>query len=364
MYVYWREYQLYKGQTNTELMAEHLNNMSVAYQTNMEVWAKDRETMSDRKVHSPAFLTGAAGLHTLGALLYKETGNMTEMLRSYKELMNCLSLCKGKHALDDLLFGNAGYLYCLLTLYGTDSTLFNCKSEIMEVVSLLKKEGLAAGSKEMLLFPYPRESSKLYYGAAHGLMGILYMIIKAITMVPQLEKDVELLSAVEKSCEFVLAKQYPSGNFPSSHGSTDDRLVHFCHGAAGAIPFLLAAYRTFKRDAYLTAALKAGEAVWAKGILKKGNGICHGITGNGYTFHSLYRATGDDKWKYRCQMLADASWNEEIQAETRVYKDPQRLVKGKPDTPYSLMEGLGGTAVFYADLLGKAEAVRFPGYEL
>jgi len=32
---------------------------------------------------------------------------------------------------------------------------------------------------------------------------------------------------------------------------------------------------------------KIGELIWEKGILVKGNGLCHGITGNGYMLHSL-----------------------------------------------------------------------------
>jgi hypothetical protein len=38
------------------------------------------------------------------------------------------------------------------------------------------------------------------------------------------------------------------------------------------------------------AASKCGKLTWEQGILYKGNGICHGITGNGYMLHCLYRA--------------------------------------------------------------------------
>ena len=37
------------------------------------------------------------------------------------------------------------------------------------------------------------------------------------------------------------------------------------------------------------AAEKAGELVWEEGLLLKGNGLCHGIAGNAYFLHSLYR---------------------------------------------------------------------------
>ena len=39
----------------------------------------------------------------------------------------------------------------------------------------------------------------------------------------------------------------------------------------------------------MQAAQLAGEITWDEGILLKGSGICHGITGNGYLLHNLYR---------------------------------------------------------------------------
>ena len=37
------------------------------------------------------------------------------------------------------------------------------------------------------------------------------------------------------------------------------------------------------------AAMAAGDLTWKQGLLLKGNGLCHGISGNGYLLHSLYR---------------------------------------------------------------------------
>ena len=34
---------------------------------------------------------------------------------------------------------------------------------------------------------------------------------------------------------------------------------------------------------------KIGNIIWKEGLLKKGNGLCHGISGNGYLLHALYR---------------------------------------------------------------------------
>jgi hypothetical protein len=98
-------------------------------------------------------------------------------------------------------------------------------------------------------------------------------------------------------------------------------------------------------------------------MLLKGNGICHGITGSSYGLHSLYRATGNHLWLQRSYRMALATAEEEIQTLCRHYRDPGRLVKGICDTPYSLMEGIGGNISLYCDLLDQ-ESVRIPGYEI
>lgn len=59
--------------------------------------------------------------------------------------------------------------------------------------------------------------------------------------------------------------------------------------------------------------------VWQKGLLKKGNGLCHGITGNGFSLHSLYRGlkafghVGEaEEWRARAWTFAKASVDPKI----------------------------------------------------
>lgn len=53
------------------------------------------------------------------------------------------------------------------------------------------------------------------------------------------------------------------------------------------------------------AATMAGENIWLNGILKKGFGLCHGISGNGYGLLSLYRHTKNEDWLYRALTFAN-----------------------------------------------------------
>ena len=57
----------------------------------------------------------------------------------------------------------------------------------------------------------------------------------------------------------------------------------------------------FKDEAYQQLAIKCGESVWERGLLKKGYGLCHGTCGNAFMLMALYKATGDKLWLNRAQ---------------------------------------------------------------
>lgn len=86
-------------------------------------------------------------------------------------------------------------------------------------------------------------------------------------------------------------------------------------------------FQVFKKESYLRTAVKCGEVVWSRGILKKGYGLCHGVSGNAYTFISLYQHTNDLKYLYRACKFAELCM--------RQAKDYDRI----PDRPFSLFEG-------------------------
>jgi hypothetical protein len=115
------------------------------------------------------------------------------------------------------------------------------------------------------------------------------------------------------------------------------------------------------------------DVVWARGLLRKGVGLCHGISGNACLFLYLFRATRSAKYLHRAWAFARFSLSDECARETwnkpdevrrlalsACVSDPKltstwRLV---PHTqPYCLFNGLAGSAWFCADLLRVAKAV-------
>lgn len=185
---------------------------------------------------------------------------------------------------------------------------------------------------------------------------------------------------VQPATDFLLGVCFPSGNLPSSlESSHTDRLVHWCHGAPGFVHLMAHAHKvrldhnrlldfntlstihslvahillqTYGNQYYLDAAVKCGEVVWERGLLRKGYGLCHGVSGNAYTFLQLYQLTG--KVLYFNRAVRFAEWCvSSAQRECRV-----------PDRPYSLFEGLAGVTYFYVDLLALPDSATFPALEL
>lgn len=65
------------------------------------------------------------------------------------------------------------------------------------------------------------------------------------------------------------------------------------------ILFCFLSLQVFKEEKYLKEAMECSDVIWQRGLLRKGYGICHGTSGNGYSFLSLYQLTQDKKYLYR-----------------------------------------------------------------
>ena len=94
-------------------------------------------------------------------------------------------------------------------------------------------------------------------------------------MKPDVEDD------LRKSVDYIL-NQEMQANYPPVPGESRDdwnELIHWCHGAPGVVYLLGKAYLIWKDEKYILAAMRCGDLIWRKGLLRKGPGICHGIAG-------------------------------------------------------------------------------------
>ncbi|KAK4420346.1 LanC-like protein GCR2 [Sesamum alatum] len=289
------------------------------------------------------FICGRAGVCALGAVVAHHKGDEQlchQYLAQFKEIK------LSKDLPDELLYGRAGFLWASSFLNKSIGKDTISSARMRAVVDEIIKSGrrLAKG-RCPLMFEW---HGKRYWGAAHGLAGIMHVLMDVDLKPDEAEH-------VKGTLRYMIKNRFPSGNYPSSEGSETDRLVHWCHGAPGVALTLAKAAKVFGSEEFLQAAIDAGKVVWNRGLLKR-VGVCHGISGNAYVFLSLYQLTGKPEFLYRAKAFSCFLHN---RAQTLI---SEGIMHGG-DQPYSLFEGIGGMAHLFLDITKPSQA-RFPAYEL
>ena len=389
IYLYWRQFLHYKT-------AESLNNFKVAIETNLSII-----NQTGREKSSNSFFEGNAGIFTLGCVCSLYTNNKKEFDAYFNELMNLRDISYGKTCELEILYGCAGYLYSLLLLKKevvTSKTqlvsmeqLIILDDEIKNLSLHLIKSGRIHQQKysweHSLLFPFSVQDNypSFYLGAAHGLIGVLYLILCTIKFFPDFcqrysDNVLDIRQTLFANLKYIQSLQLSStGNFPS-HVAGDDgaQTVQFCHGAVGAVHLFILAKEIFGDFSFGKTALGCAKCLWERGILLKGNGVCHGMSGVTYGLIKLYKYTKDESLLLKALGILRCTWDPKIREIVSKVKDPQRYTIGLPDRPYSLMEGEAGDLCLCYDLhryisdviVNKIDddkdnlIVVFPGYEI
>ncbi|KDP24150.1 hypothetical protein JCGZ_25807 [Jatropha curcas] len=341
-----QDFTLYSGSLGTAFfllktyqVSNNKNDLSLCLQI---VKACDSASLASRDL---TFICGRAGVCAIGAVAAKHAND--EALKNY--YLNQFGEVKlSRDHPDELLYGRSGYLWACLFLNKHIGEGTIPPTTIRAVASEIIKNGreLAKDGGPPLMYEWYGER---YWGAAHGLAGIMHVLM-----------DVELkpdeVEDVKGTLNYMIKNRFPSGNYPPSEEDRKrDVLVHWCHGAPGVALTLVKAAKVFGVDEFLQAAVDAAEVVWNRGLLKR-VGICHGISGNAYVFLSLYRMTGNLEFLYRAKAFTSFLLD-------RAHKLISAGEMNGGDSPYSLFEGIGGMAYLFLDTTEPSES-RFPAYEL
>lgn len=335
---------------------ESLNKSSLHNAKNFIEHAK--QNLSKKPEDAASFLCGNAGVLSVSTIIHQHLGDSQTAKQDVSQFLSGVPVCLKKnfnrYGCDEVLFGRAGYLSGIYWLNQNLAKEQRMSSEIVSnIVDAIIQSGSEYSKASKLRIPLMWECyGSRYLGAAHGISSILHMILESGLFDSQ---DLQNLSPkqmlVKTSIDTFLQMQSPDGNFPSNYdkaGQSEYKLVHWCHGAPGAVYLFAKAYLVFKEQKYLDACLLAGELVWSKGLLRKGPGICHGVGGNGYVFLLLYRLTNEPRHLYRASKFADFLNHRDFLMEATT-----------PDRPLSLFEGVAGTVCFLIDLL-QPEKSSFP----
>ena len=194
----------------------------------------------------------------------------------------------------------------------------------------------------------------------------------------------EIAETVTGLCNFAIAN---NGHLqtcvpPRQIGSPTSPIVQVCHGSPGILLLMACA----RRNAHLTAnywqpewdqAIKlASERIWEEGLLSKGGGLCHGITGNSWPLLLMH-----DCFEYEGELMEEAKRNYKSRTQTADLPSTQPELTGDyflskalalllhvretppfntspqpgsndyrmPDMPYALTEGLTGTMCAWSE---------------
>ncbi|GFP78788.1 lanc-like protein gcl2 [Phtheirospermum japonicum] len=306
------------------------------------VKACDSSSIQSRDV---TFLCGRGGVCALGAVVAKYM-NDDQLLHYYLAQFKEIRL-SDDHP-DELLYGRTGYLWSCLFLnkhLGNETIPLTSLSGIVRsVVRHGRTLGKSGGSPLMFEFHGER-----YWGAAHGLAGIMRVLM-------EFELAPDELEDVKGTLKYMIKNRFPSGNYPASEADKQrDVLVQWCRGASGIALTLVKAAEVFGDKEFLQAAMEAAEVVWNRGLLRR-VGMCHGISGNAYVFLSLYRLTGIVEYLYRAKAFACF-----LLDGAHMLITAGELHGG--DAEFSLFEGIGGMAHLFLDMVEPNNA-RFPAFEL
>ena len=390
IYIYWKQYLFY------DKKKEYLEKFNQALKTNTSIIEKMNEE-EDKTTNS--FFMGDSGIYLFYCIYACEISKKDIFDDNFNKLINLKEMSEDEHSEVELLYGTSGYLYSLLFLKKYLLSLKNnniadknqdklLNDTIIEIFNLLLNNGIKSMNQykwnKCLLFPFHISGNrppKFYLGAAHGLIGSLYILLCTIKFFPELIKHqitinknkISISDIILKSLKYIQSLQIKStGNFPSDvEGNDSGDKVHFCHGCIGAIYLFLLAEEFFPNNGFKDTAFLSNHSLWERGLLYKGNGVCHGMSGVIFALIKLFKYSNNDLYLKEAIGICYGTFDPEIQSLVKEYVDPQRKCKGIPDTPYSLMEGEGGCLVMYYDLMSILLKKNnsdftgiFPGYEI
>ncbi|KAF9004573.1 hypothetical protein BDQ17DRAFT_1241177 [Cyathus striatus] len=307
----------------------------------------------------------------------------------------------------EVLYGRAGLLYALLSLRSTHTRGTNVHHLYREAVGSLEsltsdetidkvmhsivrrgKYGASVYYQEVgdrhgiplppLMWAW---HSKRYLGGAHGVAGILHVLLSCPANL--LAKYIQDIVA---TVDWLIACQDKTGNWPSTAPGKQElqeddpdeagELIQWCHGAPGILILLATLIRRSKEADHefwlsstfedkVHASISHGASiVYHHGLLRKGVGLCHGIAGSVFALLAAADASKEtENHKYLSRALHLAHLATQHHAFTS--EGSMRV----PDHPWSLYEGMAGMCSAWGEVVSRMKVTGprrcsgMPGYD-
>lgn len=161
-----------------------------------------------------SFIIGHSGIYALASVVWWKLGKKKESEEALENIKKIRDIVKETVSME-LLYGQVGYLFALLFVqqYGNEKTKHD--SQIQALISFVFEDIVRAGKNfndknSPLMYSW---HGKKYFGAAHGISGILYVLFHCPKEL--IEKHKELF---QQTLEYLLSFEtyFPSGNYPSN----------------------------------------------------------------------------------------------------------------------------------------------------
>ncbi|OOF97029.1 hypothetical protein ASPCADRAFT_165427 [Aspergillus carbonarius ITEM 5010] len=304
---------------------------------------------------------------------------------------------------DEVLYGRAGLLWVVLCIRAhkydeqTTGLLASVFESVPKLVDAIIEGGLQGrkdytekhGEKDALPLMWHWHEDRYGLGAVHGMSGILAALLACNPEELNDGTSRNYLSLIADTishlCQICISH---NGHLPTNlpdRGPSSRRsspLVQICHGSPGILTLMASARRNipltsnFWQPEWDMAIRLASERVWEEGLLSKGGGICHGITGNAWPLLLIHDSFQYDKeemgiakrnYMGRTQttkvtavesgLTGDYFLSRALSLmlharETPPYHNPTSPashIYRMPDHPFSLTEGLAGVVCAWAD---------------
>ena len=299
------------------------------------------------------------GMLCVSALAADRRGDASAAAKRVAEVRDLFVSGAGKY--DDFDSGRAGLLYAARFLQANVAPYGSPKinaTDVARMASAIVDRGAATGraaGNAFLSWHGPNDAG-LWLGQSHGSAGIIQQLLLAAP--DFVDSNATAAALIRATLLNMVDVQFPDGNFPTEYyNNSQDYLVQWDHGAPGVSAALLAGWRAFpggeEGERFLSAARRALQCTWKRGLIVKGLMNCHGVGGNTWMLLNAGQVTGNQTYMYRALAFQDLVANTPLLSDPSVMRQPQPL----PEGPWQFWTGSYESAIeLWTDLIYRGVA--------